>query len=97
MLTTYKAKLHGSQIQWIDDSPSFATQNQDIEVLITILYDSHTDRMSEVIHDREEQIAECLEQIARTGGIVDIDDPVAWQRELRQDRPIFPGNRSETD
>lgn len=94
MLTTYKAKLQGNQVRWIDDSPHFATQDQDVEVLITILYDS---RVSEMIHDREEQIAQCLEQIACTSGIADIDDPVAWQRELRQDRPIFPGDDNETD
>ena len=31
-----------------------------------------------------------LERIARRGGIPSIPDPVAWQREIREDRPL-PG------
>jgi hypothetical protein len=31
-----------------------------------------------------------LEELARAGGIASIPDPAAWQREIREDRPL-PG------
>ena len=33
-------------------------------------------------------MAEALERIAARGGIDSIPDPVAWQREMREDRHI---------
>ncbi|MBX7211581.1 MAG: hypothetical protein K1X78_24960 [Verrucomicrobiaceae bacterium] len=36
---------------------------------------------------------DALSRIADRGGLDSIDDPVAWQRELRQDRPL-PGRES---
>jgi hypothetical protein len=60
---------------------------QDIEVLITVLSDIHPPLKIE--EKRGEQMAQCLEKIAQTGGIEGIADPVAWQRELRQDRQLI--------
>ncbi len=31
---------------------------------------------------------DALARIAARGGLAEIDDPVAWQREIRQDRPL---------
>ncbi len=39
---------------------------------------------------RQKRLAEALEQAAALNFFVDITDPVAWQREQRQDRPL-PG------
>lgn len=44
---------------------------------------------------RQERLAEALEQAAALNPFADITDPVAWQREQRQDRPL-PG-RSDVD
>lgn len=37
-----------------------------------------------------EELAAIMEQLARLNAFSEIDDPVAWQREIRQDRPL-PG------
>ncbi|MCC3504590.1 MAG: hypothetical protein JGK23_17550 [Microcoleus sp. PH2017_19_SFW_U_A] len=39
---------------------------------------------------RRQRIVEILEKIAASNVFADIIDPVEWQRELRQDRPL-PG------
>jgi len=44
-------------------------------------------------YQRGEAMARCLEKLAKTGGIQGIPEPVAWQRELRKDRAIFPEER----
>jgi hypothetical protein len=48
---------------------------------------------------REEEIwarqrVEALERLAAAGGIKSIRDPVAWQREIRRDRPL-PGREDD--
>ena len=40
--------------------------------------------------DRGRLMAEALEGLAKLDPFADIDDPVAWQREIRKDRPL-PG------
>jgi len=87
MLTTYKAKLHGSAVHWIDERPLPDITDQDVDVLITLLADIHQSVKRGVKHG--EQMAQYLEKIAQTGGIAGITDPVTWQRELRQDRPLL--------
>jgi hypothetical protein len=95
MLTTYKATLHGSHIDWTDERPNAVITDQDIEVLITIL--SEREQAPDTNERRGERMVECLEKIAQTGGITGIADPVAWQRELRQDRQLFYHNNEHAD
>jgi hypothetical protein len=40
------------------------------------------------------QRVEALERLAALGGIKSIPDPVAWQREIRKDRPL-PGREND--
>lgn len=56
-------------------------------MLITILSD--IGQPTDTTERRGERMAQCLEKIAQTGGIMGIADPVAWQRELRQDRQLI--------
>ena len=95
MLATYKAKLHGSAIHWIDECPLPVITDQDVDVLITVLSDIHQSVNRGVKHG--EQMAQYLEKIAQTGGIAGIADPVAWQRELRQDRPLLYEENDHVD
>ena len=37
---------------------------------------------------RGKEMADALQKIASRGGISSITDPVAWQREIRKDRPL---------
>ena len=42
MLDTYKAILKGNHVEWTDDHPVPACQDQEVEVLITVLYEVQT-------------------------------------------------------
>jgi hypothetical protein len=95
MLTTYKATLHGSHIHWTNERPNAVITDQDIDVLITIL--SESDQAHDTSERQGERMAQCLEKIAQTGGITGIADPVAWQRELRQDRQLFYHGNEHAD
>ena len=86
MLATYKAKLHGSAVHWIDERPISTITDQDIDVLITVLSDTY--QPAKTKGKRGEQMVQYLEKIAQTGRIAGITDPVIWQRELRQDRHL---------
>jgi hypothetical protein len=83
MLQTYRAILRGDRIDWIDTPPDL---QGDTEVQITFVQpESAEERRA-----RGQKAAAALERIARAGGIRSIPDPSAWQREIRQDRPL-PG------
>jgi len=88
MLDTYKAILKGNTLIWADDSPDMSLQDQEIETLVTVLVNMKSP--SEPNRQRGEEMSRCLEKLAKTGGIQGIPDPVAWQREIRQDREIYP-------
>ena len=82
MLRTYKAVLRGDHVEWIDDPP---TPPRPVPVHITLLEDIAENPVS-----RGQEMARLLEAMAQAGGLSGIPDPLAWQRETRQDRPL-PG------
>ena len=88
MLDTYKAVMKGDHITWIEDHPLKKIQEQEIEVLITVLYVTRTS--GDTQQRRGERMAQCLEKIAQTGGVKGISDPCHWQREIRRDRELYP-------
>src|SRR5438445_13140081 len=80
MSRTYRAILRGDRLQWAGDAPDpSAPLPVDVIVLDTTPNGS-----------RGKEMADALAQIAARGGIASIPDPAAWQREIRQDRPL-PG------
>lgn len=82
---TYRAVLRGNQVEWIDTPPAPEGPTQ---VAITLL---KPEPESEEARRAQRQIAvEALRELAASGGIASIADPVAWQREIRQDRHL-PG------
>jgi hypothetical protein len=84
MLPTYKAILNGNQVNWVDETPPV---DQNVEVLITLLtQETSNEKQASKLN---EQLAYCLEKIAEGGGITGIDDPVSWQKDLRQDRSLI--------
>lgn len=87
MSDTYKATLRGNTLTWLDDNPGLSLDDQEVNVLVTVLEEP---KGSFETQSRGEAMAQCLEQLANTGGIQGISDPVAWQRELRKDRSIYP-------
>lgn len=81
MLTTYRAILNGDRIKWLDTPPA---QLDGVEVNITLTQTStvlsHADRMR--------ALEEVLKLLAESNPFEEIEDPVAWQREMRKDRPL---------
>ncbi|MEK8017474.1 MAG: hypothetical protein VSS75_011450 [Candidatus Parabeggiatoa sp.] len=81
MLQTYNALLNNDCLQWLDQIPP-ESQQRSIKVLVTIL-----DELPKPELSANNKAIEILQKIADNGG-PGIDDPVAWQREMRQDNPL---------
>jgi hypothetical protein len=81
MSRTYKAILHGDHVEWLDKRPE---QTQPVPVHITTLLDVPL----EPARERGRVMAEALAALASRGTFAAIRDPVAWQREVRHERPL---------
>lgn len=75
---TYKAILRGDRIEWIDPPPE---RKEPTPVSITLQEDA-------IRAEGGGAMAEALRAIAQGGGLSSILDPRAWQREVREDRPM---------
>ncbi len=82
MSQTYKAILKGDHLEWTETRPPIVEHGQPVEV--TLLGDPKQNE------DRRKRMAEALDKLAASDAFADIPDPVAWQREIRKDRPL-PG------
>lgn len=87
MLQTYKAVLRGNWLEWIGAVPEQIKDENEITVEVTILADAWAESAE---RERGLKMAEALEALAEVNALADITDPVAWQREIREDRPL-PG------
>ena len=85
MVRTYRALLRGNRLEWLEEAPEAQT-DQPLSVQVTII----EQRTGAEEVSRGQAMAALLEQIAARGTLSDMADPVKWQRELRQDRPL-PG------
>jgi len=86
MLRTYKAILHGDQVEWLEQPPE---KSRPVQVHITVLEEP----MAEPARERGRAMAEALAALAQRGTFAEITDPVAWQRELRAER-VLPDRES---
>ena len=83
-METYRAILKGNRLEWIESEPTHLDSEQPVEV--TIL-----DTPGDVDTTTQGQrMAKALERLAAANTFAHIKDPVAWQREIRKDRPL-PG------
>ena len=80
-LATYKATLTGNHLQWDVDIRDYINPERPLAVYVTIL-DQPVNYTSQ-----GERMAQALEKLAVTNTLQSIDDPVQWQREIREDRP----------
>lgn len=78
MKRIYRATLHGDRLDWIGAPPH---QRDGIRVHVTVDDSSASDG---------ERMAQVLGDLAGLQTFSSISDPVAWQREQRQDR-LLPG------
>ncbi|CAI8007970.1 hypothetical protein GBAR_LOCUS5513 [Geodia barretti] len=84
MKQVYKAILHGDRVEWVDDAPD---ADGPVEVEITVETNSYGRAHNE---DDIPPVSQYLQALADMGTFAEIEDPVAWQREIRKDRPL-PG------
>ena len=83
MLESYEATLQGDHIEWGEVRPSEAEANRKVRVTILV----HAD---EPQLPNGKEVAAIFNRLAAMNAFSYIDDPVAWQREQRVDRPL-PG------
>ena len=86
MLNTYKAILKGDRLEWSGEAPELTPEDRPVAVHVTIL-----DEEGVLVPKHLSQgqcMAAALEQLAATHALADIADPVAWERETRQDRTL---------
>ena len=85
MTRTYRALLRGNHLEWLGEMPEVQTEHP-LHVQVTI---EEAEPVAEE-HARGRAMAALLEKLAARGTLSDLTDPVQWQRELRQERPL-PG------
>lgn len=76
---TYHAILKGNRLEWQGAAPPELGAGE-VAVDVTIV------RPQE--QGAGERMAAALERIAASRAVDGIQDPVAWQREIRRDRPL---------
>ena len=87
MSRTYKAILKGDRLEWLDDAPK--TSDLPWQVCVTLLEEELEENTEISKRSRGREMAEILAKLARIHAVDSIIDPVAWQREIRQDRLLF--------
>jgi hypothetical protein len=84
MLETYPGILRDNRIEWSGESP-LVSADRGVRVHVTIL-----DRVEALPSGVEQgqRMAAALEQLAAMQALADMPDPLAWEREVRQDRAL---------
>lgn len=85
---TYRAVLRGNRLEWQGEPPPGAVGERSIPVDVTLLGERTLNASRDA--NSGERMAAALENLAAARAVVGIEDPVAWQRETRRDRPL-PG------
>ena len=85
MLNTYKAILRGNHLEWDGDAPDHLVPEDAVAVYVTILEKLVA---PSAVTQQGRRMATALEQLAAANALPDLTDPVAWEREMRQDRPL---------
>lgn len=85
MTQTYKAILRGNQLEWSDAAPQTLADDRAIAVHVTILDDVAVATNPLTAGQRMSAI---LEQLAQQPTFASISDPIAWQREQRNERVL---------
>ena len=82
----YDAVLRGDTLEWTGARPAELEQTKPIPVHVLLREETQTIAEEE----RKRQLGEALDALVKLNPFREIDDPVAWQREMRVDRPL-PG------
>ena len=86
MQTEYKAKLNNGQVEWNGTPPPPYLNGAELVVRV-----ARPGKFSDLPKgERGRRMRAALEKLSRLNAFAEIKDPVAWQREIRKDRPL-PG------
>jgi hypothetical protein len=85
MFRTYEAILNGDRLEWSNGGPE---TNRPVRVQVTVV-DPILDETPEQRRARGKAMADALRRLAELGTFKEITDPVAWQREIRKDKPLY--------
>ena len=83
MKRAYKAILRGDRIEWVNGAPDEEGPLL-VEITITKELDPREDE------ELSKPVSQLFQELADMGAFSEIEDPVAWQREIRKDRSL-PG------
>ena len=83
MKRVYKAILRGDRVQWLNGA-----LDEEGPLLVEITVTKELDPKEEAVLSKP--VSQLFQELADMGAFSEIDDPVAWQREIRKDRPL-PG------
>ena len=89
MKQVFKAILHGDRVEWLDGAPE---SDGPIQVYVSVTEVKRDDDPE----PGQKSMVELFQALADSGAFADIEDPVAWQREQRKDRPL-PGRDIDVD
>lgn len=85
MLMTYEAILEGDKLKWKGAAPQQTAVQKEIAVYVTILDTPPLEELKTEASGRK--MADALAALAALENR-SIPDPLAWQEEVRQDRPL---------
>lgn len=91
MLNTYQAILRGEVLEWLADKPKNLTPERAVSVYVTILEDAPSWGA-----ERGQKMADALEKLTQMETTIAARDPLQWERETRQDRPL-PDREDDAD
>ncbi|CUS05811.1 conserved protein of unknown function [Candidatus Promineifilum breve] len=83
MMNAYRAVLKGNRLEWMEEPPP-EMANGGVQVVVLMLENPVGSYPS-----RGEAMAAALAGLAETGGPTSFGDPLVWQREIREDRPLY--------
>jgi len=84
MSDTYRAVLHGDRLKWDGEVPEGLRSGHPVVVDITVVGEV----VDEDVGERGTKMAAALEKVAGIGGWRGGGDPMVWQRETREERPL---------
>src|SRR5262245_30790967 len=84
MLPTYPAILRSNQVEWVADGPGPIPPGQAVRVYVTLL----DPPVVESTPGQGQRMAAALEKLAAGPASDQLSDPLGWERETRQDRPL---------
>ena len=81
MKRAYKAILRGDHVRWLNGAP-----DEKGPLLVEVTVTKELDPDEEAVLSKS--VFELFQELADMDAFSEIEDPVAWQREIRKDRPL---------